>query len=498
METGFYNFHARFRLKYPGFRQEHIMLIPVVLAGGSGTRLWPLSRSRHPKQLLCLTDDQTLLQHTLLRLSGLADLGPPIVLCNDEHRFMVAEQLRTIGLSEADIVLEPVGRNTAPAIAVAAMRAARNEADSLLLVLPADHAIEDSAMFQRAVVTGGRFARKGFLITFGVVPDTPETGYGYIKKGRRVSRPDETVSMEAVAIEKFVEKPDLNTAETYVASGDYCWNSGMFMFSANRVLEELQRFVPDIVSACRRAVDAGESDLDFFRLEADAFRACPSDSIDYAVMERTRHGVMVPFQAGWNDLGSWEALYRTASKDSDGNVVRGDAMLHQTRDCYIHATDRMVAAAHIDNLIVVETADAVLIVTRPHAQAVKHLVDRLVVHRRPEALTHRKIFRPWGSSELLEQQSDFEIKRIRVRPGAHVSLQKHARRVEHWVVLRGTATVTKDGAHFDLYPNESVFIPAGVMHGLENRRETDLDLIEVRSGEWISEDDVERFPPPEG
>ncbi len=467
------------------------MIIPVILAGGSGTRLWPLSREQYPKQLLSLVDDRTMLQNTVLRLTSFEGVGNILVLCNEDHRFMVAEQLRAIGVSDASIVLEPVGRNTAPAVAVAALKALEMSKDAVLMVLPADHSIEEVEALHKAIEAGRDLAGNDFLITFGIVPKSPETGYGYIRKGAPVS--DNGSTGQAVSIAEFVEKPDAATAEGYLKSGDYCWNSGMFMFRADRVLSELERFVPDIVASCRKAVDEGRKDLDFFRLGKEAFSACPSDSIDYAVMEKTDRGAMIPLSAGWNDLGSWDALWQVGQKDAQGNVIRGDVLTHDVKNSFLHAESRMIAAVGIENHVVVETADAVLIAPRDRVQEVKKIVSQLKTVMREEAAIHKKVYRPWGSYEGIDLSANFQVKRITVKPGARLSLQKHFHRAEHWVVVRGTALVTKDDKEFILKEDESTYIPLGIVHRLENPGKIDLELIEVQSGSYLGEDDIVRY-----
>ena len=455
------------------------MIQPVILAGGSGTRLWPLSRSLYPKQLICLVDRYTMLQNTALRLDGLEQVANPMVICNDEYRFMVAEQFRQIGVQPASVILEPVGRNTAPALAVAALRALQNGEDPILLVLPADHHIENIEAFHRSLKEGAEQAMGGKLITFGIVPDKPETGYGYIKKGERLTPAGSGGS--AVAIAAFVEKPDRHTAVEYVASNAYCWNSGMFMFKASKALKELQMHVPEIVQFCREAVSKGVRDLDFFRLDKSAFSACPSDSIDYAVMEKTDSGAMVPMEAGWNDLGSWEALWQVGKKDASDNVIKGDVVVSDVRDSYLHAQQRLIAAVGLKDHIVVETSDAVMISPRDRVQDVKALVDKLKEKNRRETRSHRRSYRPWGTVDQLVQGDQFEVNRITVKPGEMLSLQKHFNRSEHWIVVRGTAQVTKGGEHFILQEDSSTYIPAGTAHQLENPGKIPLELIEVQT-----------------
>lgn len=463
------------------------MIIPVILAGGSGTRLWPLSRKLYPKQLLPLVDERTLVQNTIERLQGLDGIAEPIVICNEDHRFIIAEQMRAMGVSPAAIVLEPAGRNTAPAVAVAAMLAQRLGPEAELLVLPADHLIGDPAQFHDAVRQAAAHAAAGHLVTFGIVPSAPETGYGYILQGPALA------GSTARAIERFVEKPDLATAEIYVASGQYFWNSGMFVFRASSVLAELERLAPAIVESCRKALDLAGQDLDFLRLDREAFAACPEDSVDYAVMERTDKGVMIPLACGWNDLGSWDALWQAGGKDEDGNVTRGDVVLCDVHDSYLHAETRLLAAVGLQNHIVVETSDAVLISPRDRVQEVKKIVDKLKAEQRIEAVSHKKVFRPWGHYESIGDGARYQVKRIVVTPGQVLSLQKHFHRAEHWVVVQGTAVVTRDSEEILLRENESVYLPLGAVHRLSNPGKIPLELIEVQVGSYLGEDDIVRF-----
>lgn len=472
------------------------MIIPVILAGGSGTRLWPLSRELHPKQLLNLVDNKTMLQNTVLRLTNLESVGDPILICNENHRFMVAEQFRTIGIKPAAIVLEPVGRNTAPAVAIAALKALSEETVPVLLVLPADHFIKDVSAFHDALRTGEHFARQGYLITFGIVPDVPETGYGYIRKGKKIADSGKNVSvgeLEACAIDEFVEKPDSKTAEEYVNSGNYYWNSGMFMFKASCVLKELKKYAPEIVNACERALHQGKEDLDFFRLDAESFISCPGHSIDYAVMEKTENGAMLPLDAGWNDLGSWEALWQAGEKDESENVIHGDVLIRDVKNSYLYAGSRMVAAVGVEDHVVVETADAVFVSPRNRVQDIKYLVQKLKADNRDEALCHKKAYRPWGSYESIDLSDRFQVKRITVKAGAKLSLQKHFHRAEHWIVVHGTALVTKGDEQFVLKEDESTYIPLGVIHRLENPGKIPLEIIEVQSGSYLGEDDIVRI-----
>jgi mannose-1-phosphate guanylyltransferase/mannose-6-phosphate isomerase len=465
---------------------------PVVLAGGSGTRLWPLSRELYPKQLLPLVDSRTMLQNTVLRLTEMADVASPIVICNENHRFLVAEQLREIDIKAATIILEPVGRNTAPAIALAALSALSLGTDPLLLVLPSDHHIGDVSSFHQAVHTAAQLAKDQYLVTFGIVPDAPETGYGYIEKGEKLP-PEGVDGCEAFRIAKFVEKPDRQTAQEYIDSGSYLWNSGMFLFKASRFIEELDRFTPDIVGACRKAFDGGSGDLDFFRIDPEAFRACPANSIDYALMEKTNKGAMLPLDAGWSDLGSWVALWDIQKKDDNQNVTAGDTILHDVKSSYIQATSRLVAAIGIENQIIVETADAVLVSTWDRVQDVKLVVQKIKAAKREEASLHSKVYRPWGSYECLNCGTRFQVKRITVKPGAKLSLQKHHHRAEHWVVVRGTALIVRGSEQVLLKEDESTYIPLGVNHRLENPGKIPLELIEIQSGSYLGEDDIVRI-----
>lgn len=465
------------------------MLIPVILSGGSGTRLWPLSRELYPKQLLPLASEATMLQETLQRLGGLAGMGQPLVVCNEHHRFMVAEQLRAIDVPAAAILLEPVGRNTAPAVAVAALQAMAKGEDPLLLVLPADHVIRDGAALREAITGGMALAEAGGLITFGILPDKPETGYGYIRADR--TRPLSDGSAFAVA--QFVEKPDLETASRYLAAGDYYWNSGMFLFRASRYLQELDTFAPEMLRCCRQALSGAQQDLDFIRLNSEAFEACPKDSIDYAVMEKTDAAAVIPLDAGWNDIGSWSALWEVGTADADGNVLRGDVLIEDTRNCYVHASGRMVATVGLRDHVVVETADAVLVAPRDRVQDVKNIVAQLKKQGRGEALLHRRVNRPWGSYQSIDQAERYQVKRITVKPGATLSLQMHHHRAEHWIVVKGTARITKGEETFTLSENQSTYIPLGITHRLENPGIIPLELIEVQSGSYLGEDDIVRF-----
>ncbi len=479
-------------------------IYPVILSGGSGTRLWPLSRAVLPKQLLPLVTDKTMLQETALRVQSLpnrragdgaladVEVMPPLVVCGNEHRFMVAEQLREIGLAPLGILLEPVGRNTAPAVAVAAQYLLAIDAQALMLVLPADHVITDVAAFHLAIAEAAALAGDGALATFGIVPTAPETGYGYIRSGAPVAP-----GAAGFHVERFVEKPDLATAQSFLTAGNYFWNSGMFLFRAERYLSELGQFQPAMQAACEAAVRNGYRDLDFCRLEEKAFAACASDSIDYAVMEHTAHAVVLPAAIGWSDVGSWSALWEVQQKQGDvsasGNVVRGDVYLDGVSNCLVRAESRMVAVLGVQDLVVVETDDAVLIAHKDQVQRVKQVVDHLKQAGRSEHQQHRKVYRPWGSYEGIDIGERFQVKRIIVNPGGKLSLQMHHHRAEHWVVVSGTASVTCGDKVTLLTENESTYIPIGMTHRLENPGKLPLHLIEVQSGSYLGEDDIVRL-----
>ncbi len=470
------------------------MIVPVILSGGSGSRLWPLSREAYPKQLLALVGERTMLQETAARLDGVPELAAPIVVCNEEHRFLVAEQPRAVGMAAGAIILEPEGRNTAPAVAVAALEAAAGGDDPVLLVLPADHAILNPAQFREAVATAAGLAGGGMLATFGVVPHRPETGYGYIKAGARLEGGSgQPLASEAYRIERFVEKPDLATAEGFLAAGDHYWNSGMFAFRASAYLAELERNAPQMLAACRKAHEGAARDLDFTRLEATAFAASPADSIDYAVMEHTDKGAMVPLDAGWSDVGSWTALWEASAHDDAGNTLVGDVLVHDVGNSYLHAEERMIAAVGLRDHVVVATSDAVLVAPMERAQEVKAIVARLKAESRYEAVLHRRVARPWGSFETIDEEDRFKVKRIRVEPGRSLSLQMHHHRAEHWIVVRGTARIQRGDETVLLSENESTYIPVGVQHRLENPGVIPLEIIEVQSGAYLGEDDIVRF-----
>ncbi len=461
-------------------------LQPVLLSGGSGTRLWPLSREAYPKQFLALAGDDTMLQATWSRVAEIADLAP-IVVANEEHRFLVAEQLRQIEAPTPSIILEPVGRNTAPAIAAAALQAMAGHDDPLLLVLPSDHVVRDAAAFRASVLAAMPAAENGALVTFGIVPTAPETGFGYIQAD------DSKGVVDGVRrVARFVEKPDAATARNYLSSGGYFWNSGMFLFRATRYLQELQRHRPDILAATRKACDAARRDGDFIRLDRDAFAACPADSIDYAVMEKTDAAMVLPVDIGWSDLGSWAALWDVAKRDADGNATLGDVIAIDSRNSYVHAR-RLVALVGVDDLVVVETDDAVLVARKDRVQQVKDVVTRLKDDQRSQAALHREVHRPWGSYDSVDVGAGFQVKRIKVKPGAQLSLQSHTKRAEHWIVVSGTARVTRDNDVFELHANQSTYIPIGAKHRLENPGAQMLELIEVQSGDYLGEDDIVRY-----
>jgi len=466
------------------------MIIPIILSGGAGTRLWPLSRELYPKQLLPLVGEHTMLQETVLRLEGLSDKGAPLVVCNEAHRFMVAEQLRQAGQEARAVILEPVGRNTAPAVAVAALQAVADGEDPVLLVLPADHVIRDAAALCRAVSHGLAAVANGALLTFGVVPTSPETGYGYIRRGARCEGQPEPSLYE---VDRFVEKPDRATAEEYLAAGDYYWNSGMFMFRASSYLGELERLAPQMLAATRAAWQGRVADLDFIRLDGEAFAGCPADSIDYAVMEKTDRAVVIPLDAGWSDVGSWAALWEVGEADEQGNVRSGDVLEVDCRGSFLHGSSRLVAGVGLQDTVIVETADAVLVAAKDRVQDVKRIVEQLKSAAREEHLLHRRVNRPWGAYEGLDAGEGYLVKRITVNPGASLSLQRHQHRAEHWIVVRGIAEVTCENVIETLEANQSAYIPLRAKHRLHNPGEEMLEMIEVQTGALLSEDDIERF-----
>ncbi|WP_455218064.1 mannose-1-phosphate guanylyltransferase/mannose-6-phosphate isomerase [Kaarinaea lacus] len=482
-----------------------VTIQPVILSGGSGSRLWPMSRALFPKQLLPLVTEQTLLQDTVTRIDGLdklnndLQLGKPVVVCNEEHRFFVAEQLLQLGINSAEIFLEPVGRNTAPALTIAALSAREKDPQTILLVMPADHVITDVAAFHRAVLAGMEQALAGRLVTFGITPTHAETGYGYIKKGAVLNNN----TVEAAEISAFVEKPDAATAQSYLLSGDYLWNSGMFMMTAASWLSALKTFNAEMLECVERAWKAGEQDRDFYRVDEAIFSDCPSDSIDYAVMEKVTtsnpnsdrqfSAAVIPLDAGWSDVGAWSSLWDVGNKDDEGNVKRGDVYTSDVKNSLIFADKRHISGIGLDNMVIVETADAILVADKSRAQDVKHAVDWLKKEDREEHLNHRRVNRPWGCYEQIDAGDRYQVKRITVKPGAALSLQMHHHRAEHWIVVKGTAKVTRGEETFLVSENQSTFIPLGTKHRLENQGAIPLEMIEVQSGSYLGEDDIVRF-----
>ena len=462
-----------------------MQILPVILSGGAGTRLWPLSREMYPKQLLALTGKETMLQDTVLRLAGVAGAGDPIIVCNEAHRFTVAEQVRAMGIKPGAILLEPAGKNTAPAVALAALQAMKVDPQAILLVAPADHVVRDGRPFHQAAAVAAALAAEGKLVTFGIVAHAPETGYGYIRRGDGDG--------PAYPVAQFIEKPPLDLALQFVASGDYFWNSGMFVFKAERYLAELASFAPDILEASTAAFEAAKTDLDFVRIDKAAFEKCRSDSIDYAVMEKTRSAVVLPLDAGWSDVGSWASLFDALPADEDGNVLKGDALVYDTHDCYVHSTSRLVTAVGMDDHVIVETKDAVLVAPKDRVQDVKELVAKLKKSGRGESSLHREVFRPWGSYDSLDAGDRFQVKRLSVKPGGVLSLQMHHHRAEHWIVVQGTARITCGERTFLLSENESTYIPIGATHRIENPGKVPLHIVEVQSGSYLGEDDIVRF-----
>ncbi|NOH95707.1 mannose-1-phosphate guanylyltransferase/mannose-6-phosphate isomerase [Vibrio sp. 99-70-13A1] len=508
------------------------MILPVILAGGSGSRLWPLSRELYPKQFLTIAGEQSMLQQTIARLDGLdkhflnLKCHDPLIICNEEHRFIAAEQIRAAGAKHSDIVLEPFGRNTAPAIALAAFYAVHQSQPKVeigttaaesksatqnpndlsnneptLLVLAADHHISDVAAFQRAISSGVDYADIGKLVTFGITPGTPETGYGYIKQGKALqgtpdsqrSASSETQANQAFAIDQFVEKPDKKTAENYLSSGEYLWNSGMFMFKASQYLEELRKHQPEILRACEQAFSKRTSDLDFVRIDSEAFELSPSVSIDYAVMEKTQHAAVIPMNAGWNDIGSWSAIWDVSDKDTNNNVIEGDVLTVDSQQNYIHAENKLVATVGVNNLIIVETKDAILVADKDKVQGVKSIVEQLNQSDRTEHKHHREVFRPWGKYDVVDLGKRDKVKRITVKAGHKLSLQMHHHRAEHWVVVAGTAKVTNNDETYLVGEDQSTYIPLGHIHSLENPGIIPLEMIEVQTGHYLSEDDIVRY-----
>ena len=475
------------------------ILQPVILSGGSGSRLWPMSRAMYPKQLLPMVSEQTLLQDTVSRLDGLVEqssdtkLVDPMVVCNEAHRFFVAEQLLELGKTTSDIILEPIGRNTAPALTLAALSVASKDPQTVMLVMPADHVIADIAAFHEALLKGMVLAKLNCLVTFGITPNSPETGYGYIQMGEKLT--DGSAKIAA-----FVEKPDVTTAEQYLASGDYLWNSGMFMMTAENWLAAIRELQPEMAKCVEHAWQQGERDRDFFRIAEELFSICPADSIDYAVMEKiskqsvgTLSAAVVPLDAGWSDVGAWSSLWEVGEKDASGNVTRGDVFAHDAENCLIYGDSRYIAGIGLKDMVIVETADAVLVANKDRAQEVKQAVEWLKDAERDEYLIHRRVYRPWGNYESIDFGERYQVKRITVKPGASLSLQLHHHRAEHWIVVKGTARVTRGDDVFLVSENESTFIPLGVKHRLENQGNIPLEIIEVQSGSYLGEDDIVRF-----
>lgn len=459
-------------------------LVPVIMSGGSGTRLWPLSRQARPKQFLALTSEYSLLQETINRLAGLA-ITDPIMICNEEHRFLVAEQLRQLQ-QRATIILEPAARNTAPAVALAALQVSQQNPEAVLLVLAADHLIPQVEVFQEAVKQALELAKQGHLVTFGIVPSSAETGYGYIEQG-------EQLASNSYHIKQFIEKPEQAVAEQYFQAGNYYWNSGMFMFTAKAYLAELEKYRPDIYQACKQAMQSPKADMDFIRIAKQEFLSCPADSIDYAVMEKTQQAVMVTLDAGWTDIGSWSALWEVTEKDQQGNCLKGDVLAEQTSDTLVYANNRLVTTLGVNNLIIVETKDAVLVAAKDKIQQVKNIVNRLQQAGRAEVVQHSEVHRPWGFYDCIDIGERYQVKRITVKPGAKLSLQKHHHRAEHWIIVKGTAKITKGNESYLLTEDQSTYISIGEIHSLENPGKISLELIEVQSGAYLGEDDIIRL-----
>jgi len=463
-------------------------IIPVILSGGSGTRLWPVSRKLYPKQFIPLHGNRSLFQDTLMRTCSLAqDIQAPIVVCNEEHRFMAAEQIRLEGLRSANIILEPVGRNTAPAIGLAALCAQQRDPEATILVLPADHIMQSNDEFHQAIECALGLAENNHLVTFGIKPHAPETGYGYIKAGETL------VADKAFRVQQFSEKPALEKAEEYVKSGQYSWNSGMFMFKASVLLEQLELFEPEMIAYLRAAFQQQDNDLDFIRVGREDFEQCNNQSIDYALLEKTQNAAVIPLSCAWNDVGSWHALWESSSQDEKQNAIDGDVLIEDCEGCMVRSSHRLISAIGLKDMVIVETADAVMIAPRSESQNVKHLTQKLEHEQRPELDTHLKVYRPWGAYESIDSSERFQVKRITVKSGEKLSLQKHHHRAEHWIVVNGTARVTCGDKQFLLSENESTYIPIGEIHRLENPGKIPLELIEVQSGTYLGEDDIERF-----
>ncbi|WP_375752285.1 mannose-1-phosphate guanylyltransferase/mannose-6-phosphate isomerase [Vibrio sp. HN007] len=463
------------------------IILPILMAGGSGSRLWPMSRTHFPKQFLALTNTTTMLQDTLGRLSGI-EHSPACVICNEEHRFLVAEQLHSSGHKHSGIILEPVGRNTAPAVALAALKAVEQGDDPTLLVLAADHLIKDEEAFCRAVSYAESFAAEGKLVTFGIVATAPETGYGYIKRGNSVCTEE-----VAFSVDSFVEKPNLETAKSYLDDGSYYWNSGMFMFKASRYIEELSKYRPDILSAAKTSIENAVNDLDFIRVSEKDFSQCPDDSIDYAVMEQTSEAVVVPMDAGWSDVGAWSSLWEVSDKDENGNVLHGDVIPVDTNNTYVMAPERLVATVGTEDLVIVDTKDALLVAHREKVQDIKAVVNQLKEQDRCEFLHHRQVYRPWGHHDHVAEGERYHVKKVFMKPGERTAMQVHYHRSEHWIVVSGTARIYKGDEELIVSENESIYIPVGVKHCFENPGKVPLEIIEVRTGGYLGEDDIVRI-----
>ena len=460
------------------------MIAPIILSGGSGTRLWPISRSLHPKQFISMINDTTLFQDTILRLPK--NLLDPLIVCNEEHRFLTAEQLRQINKKSSGIILEPFGKNTAPAVALAALNLINTKKDYTLLVVSADHHINDLKAFHKTIQIGESLAERGKLVTFGVKPTKPETGYGYIEA-------DLSSEAEHYEIKSFTEKPNLKNAQLYLDNGNYLWNSGIFMFKASTYLDELRKYEPEIFSACKKSLTKNRNDSDFIRLDNSKFDACPNKSIDYAVMEKTTNSVVVPLNTSWSDVGSWESLWELKEKDIDGNISEGDVILKDVKNTYTSSSNRLVSAIGVNNLVIIDTADSLLVASRKHSQKINIIVKELNKENRKEANSHRKVYRPWGYYDSLDYGSSFQVKRLLINPGAKISLQKHKHRAEHWVVVKGSATITSGKKIIELQINQSTYIPRGTVHRIENRQNTPLEIIEIQTGEYLGEDDITRL-----
>lgn len=464
-----------------------MLICPIIMAGGSGSRLWPMSRTHYPKQFLALTSNYSMLQETILRLNDIEHLLPCLI-CNEEHRFLVAEQLRAANLKHSGILLEPFGRNTAPAVALSALHCLSSGEDPLLLVLAADHLIKDESAFCHSVSTAVNFAQSGKLVTFGIVPSHPETGYGYIRRGNSIQLDKDN----AFIVERFVEKPNLHVAQQYLSEGGYYWNSGMFMFKASRYLEELDKFRPDILAAAKSAYEGAKSDLDFVRIDDKSFASCPDESIDYAVMEKTEDAVVVPMDAGWSDVGAWSALWEVSPKDAQENALRGDVLVDNSKRCYINAPERLVAAVGVEDLVIVDTKDALLVAHRDKVQDVKNIVVNLKSKERSEFVHHREVYRPWGKHDHIAEGERYHVKKVVVKPGQKTAMQMHYHRSEHWVVVSGTAKVYRGAETHIIGENESIYIPVGTEHCFENPGKLPLEIIEVRTGSYLAEDDIVR------